>query len=282
MFEHILVPIDGSNFSWAALAQAAELAKEERNTLHVLYVVDERLVEAPFVIATAPETLLMEVHPDLIQMGLTLQKKLREQGKELLAQARARCEEQEVPCRTELAEGNVTRTILDRAGQADLIAMGRLGSGEKWGGPLLGSSFEAVVRHSPVPVLGVQREVRPLRRILVAYDGSDRSQDALEIAIALARHHGREIVLLTVDDGHGGRKEAYERAEAELKNAALFFTAVYRAGHVSQSILEVADETQCDLIVMGAYGHTRFLGVLFGSTVDDVMRRTTLPILICR
>ena len=282
MFERILVPIDGSDFSWAALDQAIELATDEKSTLQVLYIVDERLVEAPFVIATYPDTLLAEVHPDLVKMGLQLQKKLQQQGEHLLEQAQARCEERGIACETELAEGNVARIILDRAEQCQLVVMGRQGAGEKWGGPMLGSVFEAVVRHSPVPVLGVQREARPIHRILVAYDGSSRSQDALEIAIGMAKHRGREIVLLTVDDGRKGREEAYKKARKQLEEAQVLFTSIYRSGHVAQVILDVAEETHSDLIAMGAYGHTSFLGILFGSSVDDVMRRTHLPILICR
>lgn len=282
MFEHILVPIDGSDFGWAALDQALELATDVGGSIHALYIVDERLVEAPFVIATYPETLLPEVHPDLVEMGLKLQQRLQEQGERILAQARARCEEKGVSCETELAEGNVVRIILNRGEKSNLIVMGRQGVGETWAGPLLGSVFEAVVRRASVPILGVQREARPIRRILVAYDGSERARDALDIAIHLAQHGQRSIVLLTVDDERKERLQAYEEARRRLEEAQVTFSSVYRAGHPAHLILQVAEETQCDLIAMGAYGHTSFLEVLFGSTVDDVMRRTHLPLLICR
>ncbi len=281
MFEKILVPLDGSDFSWAALDQAMELAEDVKSEIHLLYVVDERLIEAPFVIATYPEDLLPEVHPEFVEMALQLQKKLQEQGEQILAQAEARCQERNLPCVKELAEGNVPRIILDRAKEVDLVVMGRQGAGAKWGGPMLGSAFEAVVRHSPVPVLGVQRQARPIYRILVAYDGSQRAEDALDIAIELAQR-GREIVLLTVDDGHKDRVEAYDKARMKLIEADVVFTAIFREGHVADVILNVAQETDCDLIAMGAYGHRRFLSIFFGSTVDEVMRHTTLPILICR
>ncbi len=281
MFERILVPMDGSDFSWTALEQALELAKDEKDPVHAMYVVDERLVEAPFLIATASESLLPEVHPEFIEMALQIQKKLQEQGEAILEKARARCEEQGIPCTTEIAEGHVVRLILERAKEAGLVVMGRQGTGARWGGPLLGSAFEAVVRHSPVPVMGVQKEARHIRRILVAYDGSDRAKDALEIAIELARH-GREIVLITVDDGRKDRVGAYDEARQRLVEENVIFTAVFRSGHVAQAILEVAQETDSDLIAMGAYGHRFFLDIFFGSTVDEVMRRTRLPILICR
>lgn len=281
MFERILVPMDGSDFSWSALEHAIELAEDEKDPIHLLYVVDERLVEAPFLIATATDSLLPEVHPEFVEMALQIQKKLQEQGEKILAQAKARCEEKGIPCSSEITEGHVTRIILDKAKDAGLIVMGREGSGARWGGPLLGSTFEAIVRHAPVPVLGVQKEVRPIRRILVAYDGSDRAEDALEIAIALA-HRGREIVLVTVDDGKKDRIGAYDKARQRLVEEGVIFTAVFRSGHVAEAILEVAQETESDLIAMGAYGHRFFLDIFFGGTVEEVMRRTTLPILICR
>lgn len=282
MFERILVAVDGSEYGFAALEQALELAEDLGSTVHVLHVIDARLTKLPYILAALPTSLAPEVGSAWVEWATQVTEGLRALGEAILEHAKSRCAEAQIPCQTELEEGNVSRVILERARHADVIVMGRKGAGARVGGPLLGSSFEAIVRHAPVPVLGVQREARPLRRLLVAYDGSERAEDALHVVIELARHRDRAVILLTVDDGHEGRRRAFEAARRHLEEAGVPFEALFRSGHPAEVILETADETSSDLIAMGAYGHRRFLEILFGSTVDDVMRRTTLPILIVR
>jgi nucleotide-binding universal stress UspA family protein len=88
--------------------------------------------------------------------------------------------------------------------------------------------------------------------------------------------------MLTVDDGHADRLEVCEEGEALLRERGVGFIPQYREGHAAEVILALADEEKCDLIALGAYGHSEFLEILFGSTVDDVMRKAAQAILICR
>ncbi len=282
MFKRLLVAVDGSEYGFAALQQALDIAQETEGTIYALYVIDARVTKLPYLIAAIPTSLTPEVGSAWAQWATQITQGLRELGETVLAQAKDRCAARGIPCETELAEGNVGQTILDRAQAADVIVMGRRGAGARVGGPLLGSAFEAVVRHAPVPVLGVPREARAIHRILVAYDGSERSRDALDAAAELALTGNRTIVLLTVDTNTTTCQRVLEEGTQLLAERGVSFVPILRAGHEAEVILQVAEEEQCDLIAMGAYGRRRFLEIFFGSTVDDVMRKTTLPILIAR
>lgn len=283
MFEHILVLVDGSDDSWIALDQAIEIAKEENSTIHGLFVADVRLIEAPYWTAMSPDARALDIDPALTRLAVEARKRLKERSEGVLTQLAKRCQQAGVPHQTEYIEGIVSRIILDRAGQADLIVMGRHGEGARWAGPLLGSTFEAVVRHAPVPVLATtQAEAHPTTRLLVAFDGSDRAQDGLNIAARLAAERDLPIVLLTVDDGHPGREQAHKLAADLLRGQNLVVTPLFWKGHPAEQILRATRVEDCDLIVMGAYGHSKFLETFFGSTVDEVMRGATCPVLICR
>lgn len=282
MWKRMLVAVDGSEFGFAALAQALDIAQDTGATICALYVIDARLTKLPYIVAAIPTSLTPEVGRAWAQWATQVTQGLRELGETVLEQAKALCAEHHVPCESELTEGNVSQVIIERAKSADVIVMGRQGAGARIGGPLLGSAFEAVVRHAPVPVLGVQKEARPIRRILVAYDGSERSRDALDAAAELALVGEREILLLTVETDTGEARSTLEEGSQLLAERGVSFRVLLRAGHEAEVILQVADEEQCDLIAMGAYGRRRFLEIFFGSTVEDVMRRTTLPILIAR
>ena len=283
MFERILVPLDGSEDSWIALEQAIKIAKaEESSLIRGLFVVDAKLIEDPYFMATDPYDLVPEGGPDVVQLLLELSRGLNALGESVLARAGERCERAGVPYEGELAQGIVPHVILDRAQASDLVVMGRHGAGGKRAGPLLGSTFEAVVRHSPVPVLAPHFETSPMKRLLVAYDGSERARDALEIAAHWAKRHEAIVVLLTVDDGHPKRREAHDEGEALLGERGVSYAPRFRAGHPAEIILEVAQEEACDLIALGAYGHRRFLEILFGGTVDEVMRHAPQAVLIAR
>lgn len=279
MFDHILVPVDGSEFGWAALDEALEIARDAGATIHALYIIEKRLLEGPWVIGISERS----AEGDEGQTTkAAIQQRLQEHGRQVLEEAKSRCEAQGIPCETEMAEGRVSHIILERAKNVQLLAMGRRGLGARWGGLLLGSTFEALVRHAPVPVLSVGKEARPLRRLLVAYSGTRRSDEALDIAIWLAQAGNREVILLTVEEEHENRAEAFNRARERLQEAGIRFHSFLRVGHVPQVILDTADEEGVDLILMGAYGRGELVDRLFGCTVDEVMRKTTLPLLVCR
>lgn len=282
MFQHILVPVDGSDDSWVALEQAIEIAGQEKGVIYGLFVADVRLIDAPYITSMYAYGLVPVSNPSAMEMAVEAGKRLAERGEQVLARVMERCQQADVQVRTDQIEGRVSQTILDYAQKMDLIVMGRRGEGARWAGPLLGSTFEAVVRHAPAPVLATQAEVRPTTRMLVAFDGSDRARDGLDIAARWAAERNLPIVLLTVDDGHPGREQAHEQAIALLREQNLPVTPLFWKGHAAEQILRAAQVEECDLIVMGAYGHTKFLETLFGSTVDDVMRGAICPLLICR
>lgn len=283
MFTKILVPVDGSEDSWAALAQALEIAKEENSTIHGLFVADVRLIEAPYFMTPMMDMGMPVVDPGSMELALDAGRRLSERGHSVLTELAERCQQSGVVCQPEYAEGVVSQTIIDRAQDVDLVVMGRHGEGVRWAGPMFGSIFEAVVRHAAAPVMAAQAEVHTIKRILLPYDDSDTSKQALQVAINLVKKRDdRSLVLLTVDDGHHQREHQHERGKATLRAAGVLFHALFWKGQTAEQILSAARVEDCDLIVMGAYGHTHFMEMLFGSTADEVMRGAICPLILCR
>jgi nucleotide-binding universal stress UspA family protein len=147
---------------------------------------------------------------------------------------------------------------------------------------LFGSVFEAVVRHAPCPVLATVHDQRPFNTLMVAYDGSKRARDALEIGLHLTLERERRLILLTVDDGKGDRQAASFEAAVLARERGVAAERRLVRGHVAEQILAVAQAEGVDLILLGAYGHSRFLDALLGSTVDDVVHQATVPVMICQ
>ncbi len=283
MFDKILVPIDGSSDSWVAVDHAISLAREENAKILGLYIADERVIYAPcWSAAGLMDPLSPDCNPVLLEQAEVLERQIKEQGEKALKDLRQRSAVAGVEAETYFETGIVSQIILDYANQAHLIVMGRHGAGGKWSGPLLGSTFEAVARHAPAPVLATVSDPRPLNTLLVAYDGSDRAKQALEIALHLVKNRDRRLVLLTVDDGRNDRPAASYEAAVLAKEQGVDAKRLLVKGHAAEMILKTAQEENADLILIGAYGRSRFLSALFGSTVDDVVHRSERPVMVCR
>jgi nucleotide-binding universal stress UspA family protein len=282
MFKRILAPVDGSPDAWIALEHAVEIGQEEGATIHVLFVADSKLIEAPYRVAATPETVITDTGSAVTQTALAAGRQLARYGKATLDDAQARCAVAGVVCETEYVEGVVANVILNRSTKTDLVVLGQRGAGAEWAGPQLGSVLETIVRHAQAPVLTTQAEMRPFRRILAAFDGSDRATDVLMIAAELASRKARKMIVLTVDDGNAGRHEAWEMGKRLLEKRGQSATHIFCRGHASREILRVANEEACELIALGSHGHSQFIAALFGSTVDEVLHRAVSPVLIYR
>jgi nucleotide-binding universal stress UspA family protein len=140
MYQHVLLPTDGSAGMDRVVEHAASLAKIHDATLHALYVVN----------TASLNNLPMEASFDAVSQGL------RQEGETALDQVRRRVPES-VPLETSAVDGSPAREIVDyaTAESCDLVVMGTHGrSGVDR--LLLGSVAERVVRRSPVPVLTVR------------------------------------------------------------------------------------------------------------------------------
>ena len=283
MFDRILIPIDGSSDSWVAAQHALAMAEEEGAKLMALYIADERLIYAPcWTVTGVMDPLSPECDPVLLEQAERMRAQLRRQGEKALRDLREQALAAGVEIDTYFESGVVSQIILDYANQVDLVVMGRRGAGTPWRGPWFGSVFETVVRHSPRPVLATVSDPRPLNTMLVAYDGSDRARDALNVGVHLALEKERRLIVLTVDDGRETLVAASFEAAVLAREKGVAAERRLVKGHVAEQIVSMAEAENVDLILMGAYGHSRFLTALLGSTVDDVVHKADVPVMICQ
>ena len=143
MFKHIIVPIDGSDFSLQAVDLAASLAKEQRATCTALTVID-----------IIPAAALAAATPDLVNAWLET---LEEQAHIAVDAAVSRMRLAGAQANGEVAKGFPPDLIMEVAkrNHGDLIVMGSHGrSGLRR--LFLGSVAESVLRSSPIPVLMVR------------------------------------------------------------------------------------------------------------------------------
>lgn len=79
-----------------------------------------------------------------------------------------------------------------------------------------------------------------------------------------------------------GNREALEKARSMLLSSGFVVHAEIRQGDVESALHGYQAEHGIDLLVMGAYGHSRIRQFLVGSTTTTMLRTATLPVLLLR
>jgi nucleotide-binding universal stress UspA family protein len=251
LFMDILVAISGEPKSWLALEQAIRLAEMEKSDVRGLVVV-----------------------PDSENGGAD-RESLERQFSERVRQAG-------ISGNLVHAEGTVAEMIIQRSRFNDLVVIQLSHPPVAKIFPRLGSGIRTLVRRCPKPILMVRNEVTSFNRMLLAYDGSAKGKEALYIATYLAGKYGKWVSVLVVNDNKAKGQALLKEAKAYLGEMCKHVTLRRNIGLTSDVILKTAQEQNADCIVMGGYGLAPFWEALFGSTVDGVLRKTTVPVLVCQ
>jgi nucleotide-binding universal stress UspA family protein len=140
-----------------------------------------------------------------------------------------------------------------------------------------------------------------MKRILIAADGSDSSNDAVDLGLELASEHGSMVYVVHVEPAVDiapwsgfGMAVAAQHVPSEQDRAPLD-DAVTRAeergvpvidklltGPAVEEIVAFADAHDVDLIVIGSRGHGPVVSAILGSVSLGVLRETRRPVLIVR
>ena len=252
LFADILVPVSGEEIGWHALEQALVVARREGAQLHGLHVVPS------------------EVQRD------------SEETQAVQAEFNRRCEAAGIPGELVLAVGEVPREICERARWTDLVIVNLAYPPAPQPLARLSSGFRTLIRRCARPVLAVPETSSRLSRALLAYDGSPKADEALFVATYLSGKWNIPLVVVTVIETGRTTSDALARAQRYLKTHGVQATFAKESGPVAEAILRTAEEHESDLIIMGGYGLGPVLEVVVGSAVDQVLRESRQPMLICR
>ncbi|SER54071.1 Universal stress protein family protein [Tranquillimonas rosea] len=147
------------------------------------------------------------------------------------------------------------------------------------------AAFETVLLEAKVPVLLPAEGATPsFERIMIAWDESDESMTAVRTALPLLQT-ADAVQVVVVDP----KRHSPDTADAGHP------VAVYLSRHdvhceiaqvprvlprISETLVQSAREFEADLVVMGAYGHSRVREALIGGVTREMIKRTDLPLFV--
>lgn len=183
----------------------------------------------------------------------------------------------------QVAEGSVPQTLAHIGNWHDVLVLERQ-SDEPWGRP---SDLGTLVLGAGIPCLVTPRSAReaPLGCIALAWNGSEEAVRAIHAALPLIRHATRVVLL------KGDKRETH----VELNWRPPFDMDLYLARHsirvekraivasddrAGEALLEAAAGAKADLLVMGAYGRSRFSEWIYGGATRTILADAELPVFL--
>jgi nucleotide-binding universal stress UspA family protein len=151
--------------------------------------------------------------------------------------------------------------------------------------PTAGTMAEAVIFGSgrPTILLPERGPVRKLDNVAIAWDGSRVAARAVADAHHLLSRASRITVLTVTDEKPLGEQDAAERLAQGLRSRGLTVQAMPFSAEdypIDVSLQERALEIGADLMVMGAFGHTRVRDFVLGGATRGILTDLRLPILL--
>lgn len=278
MIKTILIGLDGSEHSRTAMRYALWLGQQLGATVIGLHVVDIVSIEGSF-FHDISGSLGFEPYLDF---SSKMREVLHERGKGLLQEFTDHATKAGVRSDTVLGMGVVANEIAEQARTADLVVIGHRGVNERFSTGLLGSTAESVTRKCPRPVFISTVEFRPISRPLLAYDGSQRAAAAMRAAADFCVSLSLPLTVLTVaKDSESGDKVIGD-ARKYLAPYNIESSCVVQTGNAPEQIVAYIKEHGFDLMFIGAYGHSRIIEMVLGSTTEYVLRNTSCPVFLNR
>jgi nucleotide-binding universal stress UspA family protein len=273
IIQRILVALDASPHSVAALEAAVELADRFQAELEGLFVEDInllRMAELPFTHEVGAFSARRR-RLDTTEM----ERQLRAQTVRIRRIFRSATQRREIRCTFRVSRGSIESEVLTAASETDVLILGRAG----W--PLtpsrhLGRRVRHILTEAPGMTLILEHGRRLEPPVLVVYDGSALGQKALAAALAVVTEGDRLTVLLLAD-GTERARDLYAEAQNLLQGQDLELR--YRA-------LTESNVPRLARLVHSEEGGTLILPARMGLFEEEAMLKlldeVDLPVLLVR
>lgn len=281
----VLAAVDLSAYTESVSHHAAWAARRLAAPLQYVHVLDRH----PEAASTADYSgnLDMDAQAKLLEGLASLDERRsklgQERGRLLLQQARAIAQRDHgIAADTRLRHGPLVDTLTGLEADVRLFVLGKRGEHADFAKGHLGSQLERVVRAVHRPLLVASRSYADIGRVLIAFDGSDTTRKGVEMIAASPLFRGLTIRVVTVGAETEANRAVLRWALDTLGAAGLAAEGSVLPGEPEATIGHCARDEHADLLVMGAYGHSRIRQMIVGSTTTALLRTCRIPVLLLR
>lgn len=281
---HVMACIDGSPQAAAVCDCSAWASKRLDAPLTLLHVLDRQQYpvsgDLSGIIGLGSREFLLQ---ELATLDEKRAKLALEEGRMMLDSARQRAISAGVAqpeCRQR--HGDLVESLRDLQDETRLLVIGRQGEDSGDAIQHIGSQLENVIRTMQRPILVAPGDFSAPQSVMLAFDGSATSRKGVEMLAGSPLFKGMPIHLVMVAADTADNQAQLENARGVLTAAGFNVEIAIRAGEVEPTLHAYQAEHGIDLLVMGAYGHSRIRQFFVGSTTTNMIRTTSTPLLVLR
>jgi nucleotide-binding universal stress UspA family protein len=279
----VLVAVDGSKFGRWAAQWVGRIPFAKPPQLRAVHVLDLAALRTPFM----PQPAMLGYERFFQDQA----KRLSAHAKRVAAETKALLTSSKLHGTVAVEKGPVAPTLLNHGmHRGGLIVLGHRGLSnlDRF---FLGSVSEKVTLHAPCSVLVIKQAPRPIKRILLAVDGSKASDQAVQFLLREAKpakRHGITVTVLHVLPPFAYSRVAIagitvtHRYANKLAAAGYRVKEAYLPGDPADEIVKAAKRLRADLLLAGAKGLGAVGRFLLGSVSTKLLRHSPCSILIVR
>ncbi len=280
----VVACIDGSQAAPAVCDYAAWASRHMETPMMLLHVLDEERYPAePDLAGNIGLGSREQLLEDLAELDRKRAKLALEHGHHLLDEAQRRVSTAGIEDVIQRQRhGGLAESLLALENQTRLLVMGLHGESSSERDTHIGSQLETVIRSMHRPILLVPDEYREPRSAMLAFDGSATAFKGVELLAGSPVLRGMPLHLVMIGPDTNDRWEQLRKAEKMLAGLGTEITLAIRAGDVEPALHTYQEEHDIDILVMGAYGHSRIRQFLVGSTTTTMLKTADKPLVVLR
>ncbi|MGE4417405.1 MAG: universal stress protein [Marinobacterium sp.] len=282
--DKILTLLDGSGYSESVCHHTAWIAQKLNASVIAMHVLGRRegaaSTDLSGALSLGARTALLE---ELSAMDEQRAKLAQAKGHAILEDAKAILEQDGIPkVDLRLRKGDLLESVRELESDIRAITIGKRGEGADFASGHLGSNLERIVRTSKVPMFVASREFRQISKVLVAYDGSASAKTAIERMSTSPVFADLDVSVLSVAQDNTHAQKIADEAVTKLHAANITASSRIATGEPEEALNKLVSEEGFDLLVMGAYGHSRIRSLIIGSTTTAMIQSVKIPVLLYR
>ena len=280
----VVACIDGSRAAPAVCDYAAWASRHMDTPLMLLHVLDEERYPAePDLAGSIGLGSREQLLDELAELDRKRAKLALEHGHHMLDEAEARVKAAgAAEAVKRQRHGNLTESLMALEKETRLFVVGLHGESSSDRDIHIGSQLETAIRSVHRPILLVPDEFAQPKSAMLAFDGSDTAFKGVELLAASPVLKGMPLHLVMIGTDSADRWEQLKKAEKMLAGLGVEITLAIRDGDVEPALHAYQDEHDIDILVMGAYGHSRIRQFLVGSTTTTMLKTAKKPLVILR
>lgn len=279
MSSFVLCCVDGENFNEAVCDYGVFVSNSTNTALRFLNIVEHdhlahQLDLSGNISLGAKDDLLEKLSSDEAKSSkitITKSKKLLDNLKQRAAK------NTQVDLSVSLIHGEVVPSLIELTDDIKIAILGINSNHESQ----VGDNIQEIIREIHKPVFLINQEFTQPKKILIAYNGSDESKEILKIVASnpLFGEVSRTIINSNTNIDQSKKLLSEAKDIFSEKNMSVETHSIQSD---KKQIINYFNENSFDILVMGAYSHSRLKEFVFGSFTSYILENINKPILLFR